>query len=526
MGEGKDLSGSAFVSLIYNAALLLVLVFLYDLIARYLRQQSAAFKVLTGVVLGVISIAVMIAAWHLSGGVMFDTRSVVLSMGTLFYGTVPGLIAGVIAAAYRASQGGSGAVMGVSVIVMAVVVGALWRRWRHVAQRDPSILELYLFGLTVHVCMLALTATLPDPLATLRQIAVPVIVIYPLASVLLGLLMIDARRRRTAEAALRASEQRFTSFAEHMPGRLWIRDAELRYLYVNPELAAMLGGRPCDLIGRSPEDLLDPRLAVIARSYCEQALAGEHLDLIERWPDEPSGRYFRSLVFSISHADDAPLLGGLMFDVTAEHTAEQELRLHAERLRRTLEGTVLAVSHIVETRDPYTAGHQRRVAELAVAIATCMGFSADDLDALRLASLVHDLGKISVPAEILSKPGRLTEAEFSLIRGHSEAGHAILVEIEFQQPLAEIVLQHHERLDGSGYPQGLRGDDILPAALVLAVADVYEAMVSHRPYRPGLTSEEAAAELRAGAGERYDSAAVDACLALMSGGFAFSDAAS
>ena len=157
------MNNSAFISLVYNAALLLVLVFLYDLIARYLRQRSWGFKILTGLLLGAISIAVMLAAWHLSSGVMFDTRSVVLSMGTLFYGTVPGLIAGVIAAAYRASQGGSGAVMGVSVIAMSVVVGALWRRWRHVARRDPSILELYLFGLTVHVCMLALTVDAPRP---------------------------------------------------------------------------------------------------------------------------------------------------------------------------------------------------------------------------------------------------------------------------------------------------------------------------------------------------------------------------
>jgi len=153
------LDSSAFVALAQNAALLLVLVFVYDLLARLFRRQALAFKLLTGLVLGGISIAVMLAAFELSSGVIFDTRSVVLSMGTLFYGTAPGAIAGAIAATYRASQGGPGVVMGLSVCVMSVVVGAAWRRRRQVARRDPGVLELYLFGLTVHVLMLALTVT-------------------------------------------------------------------------------------------------------------------------------------------------------------------------------------------------------------------------------------------------------------------------------------------------------------------------------------------------------------------------------
>ena len=334
--------------------------------------------------------------------------------------------------------------------------------------------------------MLALTSTLPDPLESLREIALPVIVIYPLASVVLGLLMIDARRRRQTETALREGEQRFASFAEFMPGRLWIRDGELRYLYVNRELAASLGRSTGELLHKTPEEVWEPEQAAVARSLCERALGGERVDLIERWPDEPDGRFYRSLVFPIMRGSETSLLGGLMFDVTNEHTAEQELKRHAERLQRTLEGAVLAVSHIVEARDPYTAGHQRRVAELATAIAGRMGLTADETEGLRLAALIHDIGKIAVPSEILSKPGRLTETEFTLIKGHSEAGYAIISDIEFEQPVADIVLQHHERLDGSGYPQGLSGDAIGMEARVLAVADVYEAMVSHRPYRAGL----------------------------------------
>jgi PAS domain S-box-containing protein len=514
---------SAFISLVQNAALLLVLVFVYDLLARYLKQQTLTFKVLTGIVLGAISVAVMLVALELPSGVIFDTRSVVLSMGTLFYGTIPGAIAGLIAAAYRANLGGPGAVMGVSVIVMSVVVGALWRRWRQVARRDPSLLELYLFALTVHALTLLLTITLPWSVAlrTFEDIAVPVIVIYPLASVLLGWLMIDQRRRRRSVQALRESEERFSAIARRMPGYLWIRDSELRYVYVNPQLVAMLGRGERELLGRTPEELWDADVAADARALCERALSGEIVDLVERWPDEEGAGYFRSLVFAVHGGGDASLLGGLMFDVTREHEARQELERHAERLRRTVEGAVLAMGSVVERRDPYTAGHERRVAELTVATALRMGIDGRQLENLRLAALIHDVGKISVPAEILSKPGRLTETEFELIKVHAQAGHDVLQSIDFESPVATMVLQHHERLDGSGYPSGLRGEEILLEARALAVADVYEAMTSHRPYRPGLPAEDAVAELRSGAGVRYDAVAVEACLRALDEGFAF-----
>ena len=156
-----------------------------------------------------------------------------------------------------------------------------------------------------------------------------------------------------------------------------------------------------------------------------------------------------------------------------------------------------------------------------MAIAKRMGMSGGELDGLRLAALIHDVGKISVPAEILSKPGRLTQNEFELIKVHAQAGHDVLQTVAFEQPVARMVLQHHERLDGSGYPDGLSGDDILPGARVMAVADVYEAMTSHRPYRPGLPKEAALAELRDGAGLRYDPLAVEACLQTLDEGFAF-----
>ena len=185
-----------------------------------------------------------------------------------------------------------------------------------------------------------------------------------------------------------------------------------------------------------------------------------------------------------------------------------------QRLRHGLEVTVEALASTVERRDAYTAGHQRRVSEIATAIARRMGLSEDVIGGLRLASIIHDVGKIQVPAEILSKPVRLTPLEFALIKEHAQAGYDIVKGIDFPWPVADIVLQHHERLDGSGYPKGLRGDDILIEAKILAVADVMEAMMSHRPYRAALGIDAALAEIEAGKGTLYDPAAVDACDAL------------
>ena len=204
-------------------------------------------------------------------------------------------------------------------------------------------------------------------------------------------------------------------------------------------------------------------------------------------------------------------LHGACQDITERKQAEEEINRQAEQLLRTVEGAVRAMSQVVETRDPYTAGHERRVAELAIAIAAEMGMSAADLDGLRMAGLIHDVGKIAVPAEILSRPGRLSDVELSLIKEHPQAGYDILKAIEFRRPVAEIVLQHHERLDGSGYPQELRGEQISLEARILAVADVVEAMSSHRPYRAALGMEAALAEVRERAGVKYDADVVSIC---------------
>jgi putative nucleotidyltransferase with HDIG domain len=205
---------------------------------------------------------------------------------------------------------------------------------------------------------------------------------------------------------------------------------------------------------------------------------------------------------------------GTDVDVTLIRGAETELAASAVQLRLTLKAAVAALGATAEMRDPFTAGHQRRVAELACAIASELGWRESRIETLRTAALLHDIGTIVVPAEILSKPGRLTEPEVQLIRRHAAAGADTVAELDFEGAVAEMVRQHHERLDGSGYPAGLRGAAILPEACVLAVADVVEAMISHRPYRAALPVEVAMAELQEGAGGRYDAAVCAACMRL------------
>ncbi|MDD5247645.1 MAG: response regulator [Rhodocyclaceae bacterium] len=194
---------------------------------------------------------------------------------------------------------------------------------------------------------------------------------------------------------------------------------------------------------------------------------------------------------------------------------QEEIDRANRRVRDTLEQTVMAMARAIELRDPYTDGHQKRVALLAAAIAEDMGLALESIDGIRLGALIHDVGKIQVPTEILSKPGRLRDEERSIVRLHAKAGEELLGDIDFPWPIGQMVLHHHERLDGSGYPDGLKGNELTLETKIIAVADVVEAMSSHRPYRAALGLEAAIAELRQGSGHLYDSRVVDSCLRVL-----------
>jgi len=205
---------------------------------------------------------------------------------------------------------------------------------------------------------------------------------------------------------------------------------------------------------------------------------------------------------------------GLRKEIAYRRRAQQELQESLVKFKKTLDGTITALASLAEKRDPYTAGHQLRVAGLACAIAKHMGLAEDRVKGIGIAASMHDIGKICVPAELLSKPGRINEHEYGIIKAHAEVGYDILKVIDFPWPLAEIVLQHHERIDGTGYPNGIEGHTMLLESRIIAVADVVEAISSHRPYRPALGLKNAIQEIVDKRGVLYDADVVDSCLAL------------
>jgi len=230
---------------------------------------------------------------------------------------------------------------------------------------------------------------------------------------------------------------------------------------------------------------------------------------------EQDGRWLR-VTFAPEVDAAGSVVGGVhvVTDVSELKQTERQLLESISKQQGITDGVIAALARTIEVRDPYTAGHERRVSELATAVARHMGLDEESVRGVQVAGMLHDLGKITIPAEILSRPGRLSATEFELVKGHSQAGFDVLEPIAFPWPVAEITLQHHERLDGSGYPAGLAGDSILPEARILAVADVVEAMISHRPYRAALPLDAAMAELEDGAGSRYDVVACKAAIRL------------
>jgi HD-GYP domain-containing protein (c-di-GMP phosphodiesterase class II) len=240
-------------------------------------------------------------------------------------------------------------------------------------------------------------------------------------------------------------------------------------------------------------------------------------DEVEVSVPNPAGETrIHSIRFVAERSNDGRIIGALAFgrDVTEQKEAAREKQLYLVQLRQNLEDAVAAIAATVEARDPYTAGHQRRVAALAAGMAKELGLAEEAVQGIHLAGTIHDLGKIKIPAEILARPGQLSEIETRLIQIHPEAGWEILKGVEFPWPIAEMVLEHHERLDGSGYPKGLRGEQISQGARIIAVADVVEAMASHRPYRPSRGLNAALAQIESDRETLYDATVVDACLRL------------
>jgi putative nucleotidyltransferase with HDIG domain len=389
------------LELLENVALVVVLaIALQRLFESWAPSGWIKIGVIGGLY-GLAAIAAMATPVTLAEGYFFDSRSVTLTIAGLFGGPWVAAISATIAGAFRAWLGGVGAPAGVTTIAIAAALGTLFFELRRRGLPVMKPLPLLSLGVLVHALTLLIQIYwLGDAgVAAVRQVAVPMMLLFPIGIVLVAQLVLDQQSRATMRVSLQ-------------------------------------------------ED--------------------------------------------------------------------------AQKLEGSVNALIEVVGQMVESRDPSTAGHQRRVCQLAVAIARSMGFSADDVSMIESAALIHDVGKIAVPAEILAKPTELTSLERRLVRKHVDDGYGIVSRARLGTEIAELVRQHHERCDGSGYPRGLTGSELLPGAKILMISDVVEAMCSHRPYRPPCGPEAAMEEIRTGSGTLYDPATSAACIRVLSdGGFAF-----
>lgn len=328
----------------------------------------------------------------------------------------------------------------------------------------------------------------------------------------------DVTGLRRTRSALQESEARFRAMIEQSISGTCIIDKEHRLAYANPRLAQMLGYESYEpMAGRPVIEFLAPENLALVVEKLRQCLSGEarsahgYFDAVR----EDGSCIMLGAEGTIGLYGGQQAVIATVQDVTELRHAQAEIGRNLAKLRRAVQSTIEVVSTIGELRDPYTHGHEHRVGEIATAIATEMGLSADQVEGVRVAGYLHDVGKVAVPSELLSKPGCLSKIELDLVKEHARQSYEILRRTEFPWPVAEAAWQHHERLDGSGYPRGLKGDEIILEARILAVADTIEAMVSHRPYRPALGLEAAVAEIEGKRGTLYDPVVVDAWLQLL-----------
>ena len=330
----------------------------------------------------------------------------------------------------------------------------------------------------------------------------------------------DITERKRKELELGESQALIGSLVDNMLDAAVIIDQGGKTLFANNAAAELMDMKfPQDMVGKHVREFIHPDyMKSVIRNYL--MVKRRHARFLNEY----------KIITPDGLEKDVEGLGtNIMFkgmpahivtlrDTGERKSAEKTIRDGIVRLSKNLEEAVISLASAFEMKDPYTAGHQRRVTEIVSAIALEMQIDQDRLQGLRLASLVHDIGKINVPAEILSKPGKISAPEFELIRTHSEAGYNILKNINFPWPISRIVLQHHERMDGSGYPNGLSGQEILLEARIIAVADVIEAMATHRPYRASLGIEKALEEIEKNRERLYDKDVVDICLHLFRSG--------
>ena len=323
----------------------------------------------------------------------------------------------------------------------------------------------------------------------------------------------DITERKLAEQALELSEIMFRSIAEQISEIIFVTDQSGVTTYASPAVETITGYKPDEVIGHRFIEFLDEEDIARAVSSFQEGLVTKKDYTLEFRYKKKDGSIFDAEIH-VQYYEKQGFIG-LLRDITNRKAAEKKLHDSLMQLEHMMAGTLQAIANIVDAHDPYTAGHERHVGIIASDIAREMGWLEEKCENLKLIGLVHDIGKISIPTKILSKPGKLSPIEYELVKTHAEQGYQILKDIEFPLPIARIIREHHERMDGSGYPLGLTGDETLPESRILAVADVLDAMSSHRPYRPSLGIEAAISEIETHRGILFDNEVVDATLRLI-----------
>ena len=321
------------------------------------------------------------------------------------------------------------------------------------------------------------------------------------------------------QAALRESESNYRQLFENAPVGIFRVDFQNgKFLKVNDVFRGYMGYSDDEIMSLSPFDVLTEESKQRALERIQKMICGEEVSPTVEYEilDKKGRRRDVLLINKNVYGDQGHIIASdvVAHDITEQKRSDLKLQQTLASLKKAVAVTIHVLVSTLESKDPYTAGHQSRVAHLACAIASEMGLSAEQIDGIGMAGSIHDIGKISIPSEILTKPTRLTGIEFTLIQEHARIGYEILKEVESPWPLAQMAFQHHERMDGSGYPRGLKGDEILLEARIMAVADVIEAMAYHRPYRPALGIEAAHAEIAKNRGILFDANVADACMRL------------
>jgi len=338
--------------------------------------------------------------------------------------------------------------------------------------------------------------------------------IYKLYSGEIAAVYDDITRQKQAEESLKISEEFSSSLMENSTNPIIVFNADASIKYVNKAHENIAGFKSSEILGKKPPFPWWPKEMENKNRKKFKIFLKKGLNKYELLFNNKKGEKLWVEISGKPVFSNGKLnyIISNWVDVTDRKIMEDNLKVSYHKLQKILEGTIHTLAGIVEIKDPYTSSHQKRVSKLAVAISNELGIESKIIEGIRIAANIHDIGKINIPASILSKPGKLSNIEFDMIKTHSQAGYEMIKEIEFPMPIAEIILQHHEKLDGSGYPRGLKDKDIMFEAKILTVTDVVEAMSSDRPYRPALGLDKAVEEIKKNSGILYDPVIVDACI--------------